>query len=208
MPPLHRALASVHPTTGRMPSVFRQPPLKRGTRDIDDTRITSTNSVISARCWGPLLTTLLYPRRLRRRQTARLQHGSTRGRGRKPGPALSFYSHFGLSVSFSLPLIPLFLSGLFLNSMKHQRVRCSLLLFVNLHFLTFAAASMTLILGFYGSANLVLGPNSSRILNANSLFVQDIKVRSFLLITLKFTRANHLLLVRNEGWRSTRKIAR
>lgn len=35
---------------------------------------------------------------------------------------------------------------------------------------------MTLILGFYGSSNLVLGPNSSRILRANSWFVQDIQV--------------------------------
>ncbi|CAA7406431.1 unnamed protein product [Spirodela intermedia] len=39
-------------------------------------------------------------------------------------------------------------------------------------------ASMTLILGFYGSTNLVLGPNSSQILDANSLFVQDIKLQS------------------------------
>ncbi|XP_058071460.1 E3 ubiquitin-protein ligase APD2-like isoform X7 [Magnolia sinica] len=36
-------------------------------------------------------------------------------------------------------------------------------------------ASMTLILGFYGSVNLQLGPNCSRLLQANSLFVQDIK---------------------------------
>ncbi|XP_058071459.1 E3 ubiquitin-protein ligase APD2-like isoform X6 [Magnolia sinica] len=39
----------------------------------------------------------------------------------------------------------------------------------------FFAASMTLILGFYGSVNLQLGPNCSRLLQANSLFVQDIK---------------------------------
>ncbi|THU74781.1 hypothetical protein C4D60_Mb04t37040 [Musa balbisiana] len=39
-------------------------------------------------------------------------------------------------------------------------------------------ASMTLILGFYGSSNLVLGPNSSRILRANSWFVQDIQVKA------------------------------
>ncbi|CAA6675719.1 unnamed protein product [Spirodela intermedia] len=31
---------------------------------------------------------------------------------------------------------------------------------------------------FYGSTNLVLGPNSSQILDANSLFVQDIKLQS------------------------------
>ncbi|MQL83864.1 hypothetical protein Taro_016367 [Colocasia esculenta] len=37
--------------------------------------------------------------------------------------------------------------------------------------------SMTLILGFYGSVNIVLGPNSSRLLNANSYFVQDIKLQ-------------------------------
>ncbi|XP_058071455.1 E3 ubiquitin-protein ligase APD2-like isoform X3 [Magnolia sinica] len=42
----------------------------------------------------------------------------------------------------------------------------------------FFAASMTLILGFYGSVNLQLGPNCSRLLQANSLFVQDIKVKA------------------------------
>ncbi|XP_010262861.1 PREDICTED: uncharacterized protein LOC104601271 [Nelumbo nucifera] len=41
----------------------------------------------------------------------------------------------------------------------------------------FFAASMTLILGFYGSVNLQLGPNYSRLLQANSIFVQDIKVQ-------------------------------
>ncbi|XP_078436444.1 RING/U-box superfamily protein [Wolffia australiana] len=40
------------------------------------------------------------------------------------------------------------------------------------------AASMIVILGFYGSANLVLSPNSSRIISANSLFVQNIKLQS------------------------------
>jgi len=39
-----------------------------------------------------------------------------------------------------------------------------------------AAATMALILGFYGSFDLVLGPHCSRLLQANSLFVQDIKV--------------------------------
>ncbi|KAG9454006.1 hypothetical protein H6P81_006910 [Aristolochia fimbriata] len=38
-------------------------------------------------------------------------------------------------------------------------------------------ASMTLILGFYGSVNLHLGPNCSRLIHANSLFVQGIQVR-------------------------------
>lgn len=37
-------------------------------------------------------------------------------------------------------------------------------------------ASMTLILGFYGSANLVLGPSYSRLIHANSFFVQEIRV--------------------------------
>ncbi|XP_068638513.1 E3 ubiquitin-protein ligase APD2-like isoform X2 [Aristolochia californica] len=41
----------------------------------------------------------------------------------------------------------------------------------------FFAASMTLILGFYGSVNLHLGPNCSRLIHANSLFVQGIQVR-------------------------------
>lgn len=40
----------------------------------------------------------------------------------------------------------------------------------------FLAASMTLILGFYGSVNLVVGPNYSRLVHANSFFVQEIKV--------------------------------
>ncbi|KAG1347015.1 hypothetical protein COCNU_06G008440 [Cocos nucifera] len=39
-------------------------------------------------------------------------------------------------------------------------------------------ASMTLILGFYGSVDLLLGPNCSRLLQANSFFVQDIKVKA------------------------------
>ncbi|KAH9303364.1 hypothetical protein KI387_014947, partial [Taxus chinensis] len=39
----------------------------------------------------------------------------------------------------------------------------------------FFAASMTLILGFYGSSNLVLGPNNSRLVHANSFFVQEIR---------------------------------
>ncbi|XP_049933861.1 E3 ubiquitin-protein ligase APD2 isoform X2 [Nymphaea colorata] len=39
-------------------------------------------------------------------------------------------------------------------------------------------ASMTLILGFYGSLNLSLGPNSSCLLQANSFFVQEIKVNA------------------------------
>ncbi|XP_010923286.1 E3 ubiquitin-protein ligase APD2 isoform X2 [Elaeis guineensis] len=39
-------------------------------------------------------------------------------------------------------------------------------------------ASMTLILGFYGSVDLLLGPNCSRLLQANSFFVQDIKVQA------------------------------
>ncbi|XP_010253901.1 PREDICTED: uncharacterized protein LOC104595042 isoform X2 [Nelumbo nucifera] len=38
-------------------------------------------------------------------------------------------------------------------------------------------ASMTLILGFYGSVNLQLTPNYSRLLQANSILVQDIKVQ-------------------------------
>ncbi|KAF8394921.1 hypothetical protein HHK36_018860 [Tetracentron sinense] len=38
-------------------------------------------------------------------------------------------------------------------------------------------ASMTLILGFYGSVDLRLGPNCSRLLQANSLFVQYLKVQ-------------------------------
>lgn len=40
----------------------------------------------------------------------------------------------------------------------------------------FVAASMTLILGFYGSVNLVVGPSYSRLIQANSFFVQEIKV--------------------------------
>ncbi|CAN6471820.1 unnamed protein product [Victoria cruziana] len=42
----------------------------------------------------------------------------------------------------------------------------------------FFAASMTLILGFYGSLNLSLGPNCSCLLQANSFFVQEIKVKA------------------------------
>ncbi|XVF69001.1 hypothetical protein PTKIN_Ptkin11bG0046000 [Pterospermum kingtungense] len=37
-------------------------------------------------------------------------------------------------------------------------------------------ASMTLILGYYGSMTLQLGPNCSRLIQANSFFVQSIKV--------------------------------
>ena len=37
-------------------------------------------------------------------------------------------------------------------------------------------ASMALILGFYGSANVQLGPHCSRLVKANSFFVQTIKV--------------------------------
>ncbi|XP_057857410.2 E3 ubiquitin-protein ligase APD2 isoform X2 [Cryptomeria japonica] len=37
-------------------------------------------------------------------------------------------------------------------------------------------ASMTLILGFYGSAKLALGSNYSRLVHANSFFVQEIRV--------------------------------
>lgn len=39
------------------------------------------------------------------------------------------------------------------------------------------SASMTLILGFYGSTTINLGPNASRIIHISSLFVQTIKVR-------------------------------
>lgn len=39
-------------------------------------------------------------------------------------------------------------------------------------------ASMTVILGFYGSVDLLVGPNCSRLLQANSFFVQDIKVKA------------------------------
>lgn len=35
---------------------------------------------------------------------------------------------------------------------------------------------MIMILGFYGSVNLLLGPNSSRLVKTNTLFVQSIKV--------------------------------
>ncbi|KAJ7550789.1 hypothetical protein O6H91_07G118400 [Diphasiastrum complanatum] len=38
-------------------------------------------------------------------------------------------------------------------------------------------ASMTLILGFYGSESLVLGPNTSSLLSANSLLVKEIQVQ-------------------------------
>lgn len=38
------------------------------------------------------------------------------------------------------------------------------------------AASMILILGYYGSMTLQLGPNCSRLIQPNSLFVQSIKV--------------------------------
>lgn len=38
------------------------------------------------------------------------------------------------------------------------------------------AASMTLILGFFGSADLQLGPNCSRLIRTNTFFVQNIKV--------------------------------
>ncbi|XVF84514.1 hypothetical protein PTKIN_Ptkin17bG0043100 [Pterospermum kingtungense] len=38
------------------------------------------------------------------------------------------------------------------------------------------AASMTLILGYYGSMTLQLGPNCSGLIQANSFFVQSIKV--------------------------------
>ncbi|XP_030447688.1 E3 ubiquitin-protein ligase APD2-like isoform X1 [Syzygium oleosum] len=40
----------------------------------------------------------------------------------------------------------------------------------------FFAASMTLILGLYGSINLELGPNCSRLIQTNPIFVQSIKV--------------------------------
>ncbi|KAJ7294934.1 hypothetical protein O6H91_Y223400 [Diphasiastrum complanatum] len=39
------------------------------------------------------------------------------------------------------------------------------------------SASMTLILGFYGSEKLVLGPNTSQLLSANSLLVNEIQVQ-------------------------------
>ncbi|XP_042427831.1 E3 ubiquitin-protein ligase APD2-like isoform X1 [Zingiber officinale] len=42
----------------------------------------------------------------------------------------------------------------------------------------FFAASMTLILGFYGAVDLTLGPNCSRNLQANPLFVQDVKLKA------------------------------
>ncbi|KAL4188308.1 hypothetical protein AMTRI_Chr08g201820 [Amborella trichopoda] len=42
----------------------------------------------------------------------------------------------------------------------------------------FFAVSMTLILGFYGSVDLHLTPNYSRLLRANSFFVQEMKVKS------------------------------
>ncbi|KAJ4979400.1 hypothetical protein NE237_010180 [Protea cynaroides] len=38
-------------------------------------------------------------------------------------------------------------------------------------------SSMTLILGFYGAANLELSPNYSRLVQVNSIFVQDIRVQ-------------------------------
>ncbi|KAJ4970997.1 hypothetical protein NE237_004096 [Protea cynaroides] len=38
-------------------------------------------------------------------------------------------------------------------------------------------SSMSLIMGFYGSMNLQLGPNCSRLVQVNSIFVQDIKVQ-------------------------------
>ncbi|XP_043724047.1 E3 ubiquitin-protein ligase APD2 isoform X3 [Telopea speciosissima] len=41
----------------------------------------------------------------------------------------------------------------------------------------FFSASMTVIMGFYGSMNLQFGPSYSRLVQVNSIFVQDIKVR-------------------------------
>lgn len=38
-----------------------------------------------------------------------------------------------------------------------------------------------MILGFYGSSNIELGPNSSRLLDANPFFVQSIKVSCWML---------------------------
>lgn len=49
------------------------------------------------------------------------------------------------------------------------------------------AASMTLILGLYGSINLELGPNCSRLIQTNPIFVQSIKVMSrFSFLSLEF----------------------
>lgn len=44
------------------------------------------------------------------------------------------------------------------------------------------AASMTVILGYYGSEELPLGPNCSRLMQANPFFVQSIKVICCLLV--------------------------
>ncbi|KAB1225755.1 hypothetical protein CJ030_MR1G019926 [Morella rubra] len=43
----------------------------------------------------------------------------------------------------------------------------------------FLAASMTLIFGFYGSVNTLLGPNSSRLIQTNPFFVQSLEVEQF-----------------------------
>lgn len=61
------------------------------------------------------------------------------------------------------------------SNMRESREEASSCLIMLIAF-WFLAASMTLILGFYGSVNLVVGPNYSRLIHANSFFVQEIKV--------------------------------
>ncbi|XP_077214451.1 E3 ubiquitin-protein ligase APD2-like [Tasmannia lanceolata] len=60
------------------------------------------------------------------------------------------------------------------SSLITDEARSCLFLLVTFWFF----ASMTLILGLYGSVNLQLGPNWSQNLQANSFFVQEIKVKA------------------------------
>lgn len=53
-----------------------------------------------------------------------------------------------------------------------------------------SAASLTIILGYYGSVSLELGPNCSRLVQPNPLFVQSLKVIFFFFVFLfDFTAA-------------------
>jgi hypothetical protein len=52
-----------------------------------------------------------------------------------------------------------------------------------------SAASLTIILGYYGSVSLELGPNCSRLVQPNPLFVQSLKVIFFFGFLFDFSAA-------------------
>lgn len=95
---------------------------------------------------------------------------------------VSTFCFIGLWVScqFSLPL-----AFLLLQSSQYVGYH----LFVKLVLLW--AVSMTMILGVYGSRDMLLGPNTSRLLQTNSFFVQDIEVRMFRLSRIDAFTSTH-----------------